>query len=68
MGVKVDLKRSWAVEAGILKCRQVGATKGLRPWLAMEWSDQEEAWPHPLKPALRIWGCLLSDRVYSGAD
>lgn len=24
-----DLKRSWAVEAGILKCRQVGATKGL---------------------------------------
>lgn len=32
------------------------ATEGLRPRLAMEWSDQEEAWPHPLNSALRIWG------------
>lgn len=56
MGVKVDGRRSWVVEAGILKCGQVGATEGLRPRLAIEWSDQEEAWPHPLNSALRIWG------------
>lgn len=52
----MDGRRSWVVEAGILKCGQVGATEGLRPRLATEWSDQEEAWPHPLNPALRIWG------------
>lgn len=52
----MDLKRSWAVEAGILKCRQVRATKGLRPWLAMEWSDQEEASPHPLNPGTQNLG------------
>ena len=30
--------------------------RGVEVQLAMEWSDQEETWPHPLNPALRIWG------------
>lgn len=30
--------------------------RGVEVQLATEWSDQEETWPHPLNPALRIWG------------
>ena len=36
--------------------RTAWGNRGVEVQLATEWSDQEETWPHPLNPALRIWG------------